>query len=88
MPQLLAIFLLVVLIAAGWNQSFKNHYDSIFSGSDKTQKQEPASPTSNATADQVARIATPTPARKPTPANWLYKPTVMDHPYGKRSTNR
>lgn len=94
MKEFAALILFIVLIAVGWNQPFKVHFQSITgappSAPELTETTPPFTPQSPRQASlpsrpgpgvpAVAASATPIPEEK----SWMWQKTPMDAPYKEK----
>ncbi len=82
MRELLVILFFIFLIASGWKQSYREHFESIMKlGTGRSSSPGAVTP------------ATPSPkveANQPTPTQaspWMWRKTTMDEPYKAKGTH-
>jgi len=76
MKVLIEIFVIILLIAAGWRQSFSEHYTRIRYGSETASRPAAARPVV-VNPSSVAPAPAPTPARS---AKWMWERGTLDAP--------
>ncbi len=88
MRELLVILFFIFLIASGWKQSYREHFESIMKlGTGRSSSPgavTPATPSSKADPDHPA----PTQSVPPTQTSpWMWRKTTMDEPYKAKGTH-
>jgi len=89
--EALCFVFLLVLICAGWKQSYSSHWNTLFGNPLEAIPEGsaplPASPSEEADIPIERKAAAAVPA--PTPdRSWMYKPTLMNVPHSRTGGRR